>query len=79
MSGRMLKGTSHSIALVIMKLFNLSIKTGKIPQKWKISFTVPIPKSQTNTDDPCNYRPISLLPVVSKLLERHVHSLVFAH
>ena len=78
-SGRMLKGTSHSIAPVLTNLFNLSIKTGKIPQKWKISSIVPIPKSQTNTDDPCNYRPISLLPVVSKLLERHMYSLVFAH
>ena len=71
-SGRMLKGTSHSIVPVLTNLLNLSIKTGKIPQKWKTSSIVPIPKSQTNTDDPCNYRPISLLPVVSKLLERHM-------
>ena len=43
-SGRKLKGTSYSIAPVLMKLFNLSIKTEKIPQKRKISSVVPIPR-----------------------------------
>jgi len=43
------------------------------------SSVVPIPKSSTNTDDPPNNRPISLLAVVSKLLERHMYNLVSQH
>ena len=62
-SARLLKLSSHSIVPVLTELFKLSIKTGKIPQNWKISSIVPIPKSQTNTDDPCNYWPTSLLTV----------------
>ena len=58
-SGRMLKSTAHSIAPGLTELFNLSIRTGRIPQQWKTSSVVPIPKSSTNTDDPRNYRPIS--------------------
>ena len=51
----------------------------RIPQQWKTSSVVPIPKSSTNIDDPHNYRPISLLPVIRKLLERHVYRLVSQH
>ena len=40
---------------------------------------VPIPKTATSTDNPSNYRPISLLPVISKLLEKHIYSIVFEH
>ena len=39
---------------------------------------VPIPKN-SNTSSPTNYRPISLLPIVSKLLERHVYSVILSH
>ena len=63
-SGKMLKNTALSISPV-MKLFNLPISTGKIPHQWKISSAVPIPKSSANMDNPCNYRPIALLPVIS--------------
>jgi len=75
----MLKNTAHTICPLVTKLFNLSIETGKVPHQWKISSVVPIPKSPQNTDNPRNYRPISLLPVISKLLERHIHSVVYNH
>jgi len=37
------------------------------------------PESNNNKDLPNNYRPISLLSVLSKLLERHVHKLLADH
>ena len=78
-SGRMLKSTATSIAPPsITKIFNQSITTGTFPHAWKQSNVVPIPKS-TNKGSPTNYRPMSLLPVLSKLLERHICSLVTSH
>ena len=41
-SSRMLKATAHPITLSLTKLFNISITTGKIPGKWKLSVVVPI-------------------------------------
>ena len=78
-SGKMLKGTAVSIAPVLTELFNLSLTCGIIPSKWKLSSVVPIPKSSGNADNPSNYRPISLLSVVSKIMERHIYSIVFEH
>ena len=78
-SGKMLKNTAVSISPILTKLFNLSLSSGKIPHKWKVSSVVPIPKSTANTENPCNYRPISLLSIVSKLLEKHVYSVVLEH
>ena len=40
---------------------------------WKTAKVIPIFKSDTRTD-PGNYIPISVLPVLSKILERAVHS-----
>ena len=77
-SGRMLKGTAHSIAPSITKIFNMSITLGCFPQTWKLSNVVPIPKSADNTS-PTNYRPISLLSVLSKLLERRMYSQITSH
>ena len=39
---------------------------------------VPIPKNQ-KLSDPSNYRPVSLLPILSKILERHVFMLIMDH
>ena len=77
-SCRMLKVTAHSIAPSITKLFNMSMTLGCFPQTWKLSNVVPIPKSANNTS-PTNYRPISLLSVLSKLLERHMYSQITSH
>ena len=73
-SGRMLKGTAQSIAISLCKLFNMSISTGSIPQEWRTSNIVPVHKSASK-GLASNYRPISLLCIVSKLLERHKYVL----
>ena len=74
----MLKGTGHGIAPSLTKLFNISISQGRFPECWKTSSVVPIPKS-ANRGEATDYRPISLLSVVSKMLERHFHQYVTKH
>ena len=77
-SGRMLKSTASSITLSITKLFILSIKLGKLPAEWKMARVNPTLKHGSKSD-PSNYHPISLLPVVSKLLEKHVQKYLLKH
>ena len=77
-SARMLKATACSIAPSLTKLFNLSLQSGTIPSVWKKSLVVPIPKN-SDMKNPSNYRPISLLPIVSKVLERHVYNIIMNH
>ena len=75
-SSRMLNMTATSIAPSITELFNLSIHMGKIPDQWKESMVVPIPKSN-KLSDPGNYRPISLTCILCKLEEAHVQHVQF--
>ena len=72
-SAQMLKHTAISIASSVTKLFNLSIRLGRIPDDWKESMIAPIPKSATKSSDPGNFRPISLTCILSKLLEKHMN------
>ena len=74
----MLKATASSIASSVAFLFNRSIQLGALPEEWKLSAVNPIPKSGAK-DSPKNYRPISLLSILSKLLEKHMHSLILGH
>ena len=53
-----------------------SISTGLVPLDWKSSFIVPIPKLSPPSNSSSNYRPISLLCLISKLLEKHIHSIL---
>ena len=71
-SAQMLKHTASSIAPSVTKLFDLSIRVGKIPDKWKESMIATIPKAAAKSSDPGNYRPISLTCILCKLLEKHI-------
>ena len=77
-SARMLRETAEHISPSLTKIFNLSIKTGSFPSLWKKSNIVPIPKANDN-HNPSNYRPISLLSILGKLLEKHVHHITAKH
>jgi len=78
LSGRLLKSTATSIAPAITRLFNLSLRTGKLPVEWKVAQVIPIPKS-SDASDPANYRLVSLLSVLSKLLEKHIRAHLLDH
>jgi hypothetical protein len=70
-STKLLKCISLEISIPLAHIFNLSLTTGIFPKKLKTSRIVPIYK----TGDPnlCdNYRPISLLSSISKILEKIV-------
>ena len=53
-------------------LYNLSLHTSIFLAAWKKALVIPIPKSG-NLTQVKNYRPISLLPLPRKLLEKLVH------
>ena len=55
----------------LYKLTNLSIVNSVFPSSWKIADVIPIHKSGL-CDDPNNYRPVLILPFLSKIIERHV-------
>ena len=68
---RALKIAADIIAPSITWIFNLSLKTGIFVDAWKEACVLPIYKSGDRRL--CeNYRPISILPVISKILERSV-------
>ena len=66
---RMLKEAGMSIVPSLTSLINLSLSTSKVPLEWKKAQVIPIYK-KNNASDPNNYRPVSILPTISKLAER---------
>ena len=57
----------------LMTIFSLSLKTGIFPEKMKIAKVSPIFK-KGDKSILSNYRPISVLPCFSKILERIMYS-----
>ncbi len=70
---RLLKYCAAGIASSVADLFNRSFAEGHFPTDWKAALIVPIFK-KGDRSEPGNYRPIALLPVISKVMERIVHN-----
>ena len=56
----------------LSRLFNMSMSLGIFPDDWKIARVAPIYKDGSE-DENSNYRPISVLPVISRLFEKLVY------
>ena len=72
-STRVIKDAFCAIPHILSRLMNLSLDQGKFPEKWKRADIVPLFKG----GDPCdvnNFRPIPLLPLPGKLLEKIVQT-----
>ena len=65
---RLIPCVSYPISIIV----NKSLETGSVPTTMKLAKVVPIYKSN-NKMHFTNYRPISLLPALSKILEKVVH------
>ena len=75
---RLLKETAPIISPSLCMLFNKSLDEGVLPEEWKLANIVPVHK-KGERECTENYRPISLLPIVSKVLERCVFCNIKVH
>ena len=68
----LLKNIIDLIVDPLVHIFNLSLNSGIVPEGMKISKVIPVHK-KGEKENICNYRPISLLTTLSKLLEKVVY------
>ena len=66
---RILKEFNKLLSIPLSEIFNLSLESSIVPKNMKIARVIPIFKKGDNQDFN-NYRPISLLPNISKLFEK---------
>jgi len=72
LSVRLLKDAKDFVCEPIAHVLNLSLTTGIFPNKLKVARVVPIFK-KGDRKLPGNYRPISILPIISKVYEKIVN------
>ncbi|CAB4010510.1 Hypothetical predicted protein, partial [Paramuricea clavata] len=74
----LLKTCAANIRPSLCELFNKSLSCGKLPLEWKLSNISPMPK-KSPFHEVCNYRPISLLSLVSKVFEHCIYNRIIGH
>ena len=75
-TSRLLKEFSKSFSIPLCTLFNKQLDSGCFPKVWKAANLVPVFKSD-DREMVENYRGISLLCIISRVLEKFVFSNVF--
>ena len=67
----MLKLSSPIIVGPLVRLFNISLQLGEVPEEWKDAVVIPLHKGgRKPSKDPLSYRPISLTSCVARVLEK---------
>ena len=78
-SNRMLKMIANPISAPLCRLFNRILQCGVFPSCWKRGILVPIYKNKGSKSSVANYRPVTLLNSLSKVLEKIVFKRIFDH
>src|SRR6218665_1150600 len=68
-----LRLAAPALCSILSHLINLSLSQYHVPDQWKTSIIFPMPKIP-NPQSPSDFRPISITPVLSRLLERIIVS-----
>ena len=76
-SNVILESLNEAISLLLCRIFNQSIMEGRFPELMKLAEVVPLYKSK-EMDIVINYRPISLLITISKVLEKIIYKRVYS-
>ena len=63
----------------LSKLFNNLFEIGHFPDIWKIAHVTPVYKRSGPKNDKSNFRPISILPTLSKVCESVIHERLLSH
>lgn len=72
LDGKLLKIAAAYISKPVCHIFNRSLISGVWPKNWKEGKILPLPKGKSKIFNGPNCRPISILPVLSKVLEKIV-------
>ena len=78
LDGKILRLSAPFIAETLTYIYNLCIDKNTFPQVFKEAKVIPLFKSGDKSD-PSNFRPISILPILSKPLEKHINEHVMKH
>ena len=73
-----IKDLTPFIAPILTKLFNRSIEEHNYPDSLKITKVIELYKAKEK-DLPGNYRPISLLPIIAKILDVLINNQIMTH
>ena len=74
-----LKNCEPELSYILAELFNKCLKESCFPNCWKVSSVVLVFKNVGERSTAKNYRPVSLLSVVSKLFEKLVNKRIDDH
>ena len=74
----MIQKTITTIAKPLSHIINLSFTTGTVPDRLKISRIIPLFKSGLKSSF-SNYRPVSILPAFSKIVERSFYNRLYSY
>ena len=71
---RLLKDAFEILSFELTYLYNACLQNGIFPSSWGQSKVTPIPKTNKNSENPVDWRPISQIPLPGKILERIIHA-----
>ena len=74
-----LKNSEPELSYILVELFNKCLKQSCFPDCWKVSLLVLVYKNVGERSTAKNYRPISLLSVVSKVFQKLVNNRIVDH
>ena len=74
-----LKNCEPELSYIPAEFFNMYLKESCFPDCWKVSSVVPVFQNVGERSTAKNYRPVSLLSLVSKVFEKLVNNNIVDH